>query len=197
MIKEIAAVTDKDKYTCVVTNPTIVLDEFSLSATMMQVEPDTFVEDNLSADIALVDKLAGLHESEPLNIRWRIPEGRSKFEHYNDIMNEAEEVACMKMFMNTKRFKPNYVIVSSDRVPIFMFCSDFKKCEVDWTTATTYVTGIYRDIPVLVSPALVHHDMVWGVTNEMTPGIVAFTKDSKVCYKIVNPSNFVRLRLED
>ena len=30
MIKEIAAVTNEPKYTCVVTNPTIVLDELSL-----------------------------------------------------------------------------------------------------------------------------------------------------------------------
>jgi hypothetical protein len=112
-------------------------------------------------------------------------------------MNEAEEVAAMKMFMSTKRFRPNYIIVSSDMVPIFRFCTDFKPCEVDWSTATTYVTGTYRDIPVVVSPVLTHHDMIWGVNDERAPGVVAFTKDDKVCYKIANLSNFVRLRLED
>lgn len=197
MIKEIAVVTKEPKYTCVFTNPTIVLDALSLTATMMTVEPDVFVEDNIYADISLVKELAGLHDSEPLSIRWRIPEGRSKFEHYNDIMYEAEEVAAMKMFMSTKRFRPNYVIVSSDMVPILRFCQDFKKCEVDGTADTTYVTGTYRDIPVLVSTALTNHDMIWGVNDERTPGVIAFTKDKKVCYKIVNPSNFVRLRLDD
>lgn len=197
MIKEIAVVTKEPKYTCVVTNPAIVLDELSLTATMMTVEPDVFVEDNLSADISLVKELAGLHECEPLNIRWRIPDGRSKFEHYNDIVSEAEEVAAMKMFMSTKRFRPNYVIVSSDMIPIFHFCYDYKMSEPDWSAEYTYVAGTYKDILVMTSPALTHHDMIWGVNDERTPGVVAFTKDNKVCYKTANPSNFVRLRLED
>ena len=197
MIKEIAAVTDKDKYTCVRTLSQDDADKYNLSVVTLHIEPDTFVDDDFSAEVTLVGKLVGLHESEHLNIRWQIPEGRSKFEHYNDIISEAEEVACMKLFMNTKRFRPNYVIVSSDMVPIFHFCYDYKPSEVDWTTPCTYVAGTYRDLPVLVSQVLTHHEMIWGVNNEITPGVVAFAKDNKICYKIANPSNFVYLKLED
>ena len=197
MIKEIAVVTDQESYRCVRILPEDVAEKYRMAVAMTTIKPNTFVDDDLSAEIALVSRLTELCESEPLNIRWRIPDGCPKFEHYNDIMSEAEEVAGMKMFMNTKRFRPNYVIVSSDMVPILMLCADFKKCDVDWTTVTTYVTGTYRDIPVLVSPALTHHDMIWSVNNEITPGIVAFTKEDKVCYKIANPNNFVHIRLED
>ncbi len=164
---------------------------------MTTVEPDTFVEDDYNADWKLLEDIVRLCDSETLYIRKTVPESCSKFEHYNNIICEAEEVAGMKVFMSTKRFRPNYVICSSDMFPIFNFSYDYKLRESDEPIHGTYLSGMYKDFPVLVSPVLKRGEMIWGVNDETAPGVITFTKDNKVCHKIVNINNFVMLKLED
>lgn len=38
-----------------------------------------------------------------------IPGGVSKVKHYNNILEEAEQMSMMSIYKNTMRFRPNYV----------------------------------------------------------------------------------------
>jgi hypothetical protein len=201
MIKEIAVVTNEDSYRCVRTLPEDVADKYQLTVATTTIKPDTFVDDDYKADWEIVSRLLNTCKEngseETLHIKRTIPPNTSKIEHYTNIMEEAHEVAQMKIYMNTKRFMPNFIIASSDISPILAFNPDDYRRNPDMPHEGTVVWGWYKDIPVLVSYSLKHNEMIWGVNNEVTPGIVAFTKDDKVCYKIANPSSFVYIKLED
>ena len=201
MIKEIAVVTSEDSYRCVRTLPEDVAAKYRMTVAMTTIKPDTFVDDDYKADWDIVSRLLDLCKEsssvETLVLKRVVPPNTSKVEHYTNIMEEAEELAKMRVYMNTKRFMPNFIIASSDISPILDFNPDNYKRNLDRPHEGTVVWGWYKDIPVLVSYSLKHNEMIWGVNNEVTPGIVAFTKDDKICYKIANPSSFVYIKLED
>ena len=201
MIKEIAVVTSDDSYRCVRTLPEDVADKYQLTVAMTTIKPDTFVDDDYKADLEIVDRLLNACKEngsvETIVLKRTVPPDTSKVEHYTNIMEEAEDLANARVYMNTKRFMPNFIIASSDISPILAFNPDNYKRNPDRPNEGTVVWGWYKDIPVLVSYSLKHNEMIWGVRDEVTPGIVAFTKDNKVCYRIANPSSFVYIKLED
>ena len=201
MIKEIAVVTDQESYRCVRILPEDIANKYRMTVAMTTIKPDTFVDDDYKADWDIVSRLLDLCKEsgsvETLVLKRTIPPDTSKVEHYTNIMEEAEDLAKVRVYMNTKRFMPNFIIASSDISPILDFNPDNYKRNPDIPHEGTVVWGWYKDIPVLVSYMLKHNEMIWGVNDEVTPGVVAFTKDDKVCYKIANPYNFVYLKLED
>jgi hypothetical protein len=198
MIKEITKVTTDSKYTCVVHQS---VDESALTVTMTSIEPDIFVEDDVSADIALHEALVKACENsnqvQMIALRRSLPAAVSKVEHYNNIIDESELLAQAFIFKRTKRLMPNYVIITADIFPLFSFHRDFKVNSAAQINGP-YCCGTYKDMPVIVSPFLNRGEMLWGVNDETTPGVVTFVNtENKVCNKIVNYSNFVMCKLED
>lgn len=200
MIKEITHPTRKGRY-----NYVAVYKQSNLLTTKIAyVEPDTFVDDDFKAETLLLTSLQELCKEngnvETLAIRrTAIPEGVSKVEHYNNILEEAEQMSMISIYKNTLRFRPNYVICSSDWYPILAFSEHFKMNKDAGVAHGTYCCGTYKDIlPVLISPSLNDGEMLWGVNDEYIPGIVTFiNKEGKICNKITNTSHFVLIKLED
>lgn len=202
MIKEVSQVTDKSTYTYVVTKLSTD-DPNSITAVMTTAEPDIFVEDDYVADWQLVEDIKNTcvtaNNVEALTIKKTIPADTTKVEHYSNIMAEAYELASARIYMNTKRFVPTYIIAASDLSPVLDFCSADGSYvrNADKPDEGTVVWGWYRDLPVIVSYKMNPGEMIWGVNHDLAPGVITFTKDTKVCNKIANPDNFVLLKLED
>lgn len=200
MIKEIASITRKCRYDYVAMQQSSNL----LTTKIAYVEPDNFVDDDFKAETLLLTSLQELCKEtgnvETLAIRrTAIPEGVSKVEHYNNILEEAEQMSMMSIYKNTMRFRPNYVICSSDWFPILALSKHFKMSKDVAVAHGTYCCGIYKDnIPVFIAPSLSDREMIWGVNDENSPGIVTFiNEEDKICNKIANDSHFVLLKLED
>lgn len=200
MINEIVHLTRKHRYNYVAVQKSSDL----LTTKIAYVEPDTFVDDDFKAETLLLTSLQELCKEkgnvETLAIRrTAIPEGVSKIEHYNNILEEAEQVSMMSIYKNTMRFRPNYVICSSGWYPILALSEHFKMNKDVGVIHGTYCCGIYKDIlPVFISPSLNDREMLWGVNDENIPGIVTFiNEEDKICNKIANTSHFVLLKLED
>jgi hypothetical protein len=202
MIKEISQVTNKSSYTYVVTKQSADYPD-SISAVMTSVEPDVFIEDDYKADWMLVEDIKNTcistNHIEILTLKRTLPVNTSKVEHYSNIMAEAYERASAHIYMNTKRFVPNYIIASSDISPVLEFCradgSYIRNANMPYEG--TVVWGWYRDLPVIVSYKMNPGEMIWGANHELTPGIITFVADKKVCNKIANTDNFVLIKLED
>ena len=200
MIKEITQTSIKDRYNYVILQKSSDLITTKIGYT----EPDIFVDDDYRAEEALFTNLKDLCKEkgnlETLTIRRTvIPEEISKVEHYNNILKEAEQVAMMSIYKNTMRFRPNYVICSSDWYPIFRLSNQFKINKEAGVVHGTYLCGTYKDIlPVFISPSFTNREMLWGVNDQYIPGIVTFINyEDKICNKVANDSHFVLVKLED
>ena len=173
----------------------------TLQAVFSIVSEDTYVDDDFEAEYKLQTELVDLckknNNTEEVNINRSIPENISKVDHYTNIIESLYTVAQMKIYKNTKRFVPNYVICSAHFVPLFAFCRGFRVLPVSKVHGT-YLYGIFRDIPVLISPILDKGVMLWGVNDETSPGIVTFVNDeNKICNKIVDDTCFTLIKLEE
>ena len=198
MIKEITKIIkDSKNYTGVMMKEV----DNNLQTVFSVISADTYVDDDFNAEYKLQNKLINLckknNNVEEVNINKSIPENMSKVEHYTDIIELLHTVAQMKIYKNTKRSVPNYVICSADFVPLFTFCRDFQVLPISKVHGT-YLNGMFRNIPVLISPILDRGEMLWGVNDETSPGIVTFVNDkNKICNKIINDNCFTLVKLEE
>lgn len=199
MVKEITQVTKDSKCWCVLTESDPA--GMTLSTKMVEIEADEFVDDDLDEEIRLTTKLVETCEEagnvNTLPVRRRIQENISKSKHYSDIVEVAELLAETSLYQNTKRFRSNYIMISSDLLPIFTFHQSFatRLCS---KINGIYLAGKYKHLPVLVLPALDRGQMIWGVNETNSSGIYTFVNDEgKVCNKITCPNYFTMIKLED
>ena len=198
MIKEITQTTRDKMYTYV----RMSSDDTIIGATMTHVESDIFVEDDYFAETSLhIDLVNTCEESGNIEVlpmkKLSKPEEVSKFDYYNDIVSDAEMIAELVVYKNTMKFKPNFIMCSSAWLPILRFSEHFKMSPPQ-PVVGPYIAGTYKQLPVIVTPVFDKGEMMWGVNDKMTPGVVTFiNEEEKICNKIANPSNFVLIKLED
>ena len=199
MINEISQITEDSKCMCVVMES--LSDPMSITPKMITVEPDEFVdrgfdeEESLTTRIVEACKAAG--NVEVLSQHRTLPEGWSKFQYYNSVVDESEALANAVIYKNTKRFRPNFIMMSSDLLPVFVFTRHFEQNPCIRLNGI-YIAGKYRNLPVLVSPTLDRGQMIWGVNETLSSGVVTFVNnEGKVCNKIVSPDHLVLIKFED
>lgn len=208
MIKEISQVTRDNRFLSLETEFNYATDSPPgpvMTAKMVEVKPGIFVDDTINAEYALIKDVVKACEEAgnalTLHRHRAVPEDLYQIDYYDSILDEAEDLAGMLLFKNTDMFRPTYLVISSDLLPLFRFTKHFRMkhphTEPPYIVKGTCTVGTYKDIPVLVSPFLDRGQMLFGVNQPMNTGIVTFTKHGKVCYKITNPKYFALLTLED
>ena len=172
-----------------------------LTAKIVEVEPDEFFDDPFDFEVSLITRMKEACEAsgtvEDVPQGRTIPEGRSKFEHYSALADIMHRLADARIFKNTKKFRAEYLIMSSDLLPVFVFSSDFKPEPLSKIHGM-YVTGSYKNIPVLVSPVLDKGEILWGVNEDKSSSILTFLNDEDhICSKVVNPTSLLLMKLKD
>lgn len=172
-----------------------------LTAKIIEVEPDEFFEDPFDLEVSLITRMKEACEAsgnvEDVPQGRTIPEGRSKFEHYSALTDIMHRLADARIFNNTKKFRAEYLIMSSDLLPVFVFSQDFKPEPLSKIHGM-YVTGSYKNIPVLVSPVLNKGELIWGVNEDKSSSILTFLNDEDhICSKVVNPKTLFMMKLHD
>lgn len=172
-----------------------------LTAKIVEVEPDEFFDDPFDFEVSLITRMKEACEAsgnvEDVPQGRTIPEGRSKFEHYSALTDIMHRLADARIFKNTKKFRAEYLIMSSDLIPVFCFSPDFKPALIVKMHGM-YVAGSYKNIPVLVSPLLDTGEMLWGVNEDKSSSVLTFLNDEdQMCSKIVNPKTLLLMKLHD
>lgn len=172
-----------------------------LTAKVIEVEPDEFFEDPFDLEVSLITRMKEACEAsgnvEDVPQGRIIPEGRSKFEHYSALTDIMHRLADARIFNNTKKFRAEYLIMSSDLLPVFVFSPDFKRVPLSKIHGM-YVAGSYENIPVLISPILDKGEMIWGVNEDKSSSVLTFLNNKdQVCSKIVNPKTLFMMKLHD
>ena len=90
--------------------------------------------------------------------------GVSKTEHYEGF-TEIVENARRYIYDRTKRFAPNYMIISSDVLPILTFIKGFTAAPVG-TINGPYFAGTLNGLKVYVSPTFANGEFVVGVNGD-------------------------------
>lgn len=172
-----------------------------LTAKIVEVEPDEFFEDPFDLEVSLITRMREACEAsgnvEDVPQGRIIPEGRSKFEHYSALTDIMHRLADARIFNNTKKFRAEYLIMSSDLLPVFIFSPGFKPEPLSKIHGM-YVTGSYNNIPVLVSPVLNEGEMLWGVNEDKSSSVLTFLNNKdQICSKVVNPKTLFMMKLHD
>lgn len=172
-----------------------------LTAKIVEVEPDEFFADPFDFELSLITRMKEACEAsgnvEDVPQGRTIPEGRSKFEHYSALTDIMYCLADACIFKNTKKFRAEYLIMSSDLLPVFIFSLEFKRvplCKMQGM----YVAGLYKNIPVLISPVLNRGEMLWGVNEDKSSSVLTFLNNKDhICSKVVNPNSLLLMKLND
>ena len=172
-----------------------------LTAQVVEVEPDEFFDDPFDLEVSLITRMKEACEAsgnvEDVPQGRIIPEGRSKFEHYSALTDIMHHLADACIYKNTKKFRAEYLIMSSDLIPVFVFSPDFKPEPLSKLHGM-YVTGSYKNIPVLVSPVLDRGEMIWGVNEDRSSSVLTFLNNKdQICSKVVNPQTLFMMKLHD
>lgn len=172
-----------------------------LTAKIVEVEPDEFFDDPFDLEVSLITRMREACEAsgnvEDVPQGRTIPEGRSKFEHYSALTDVMYHLADARIYKNTKKFRAEYLIMSSDLLPVFVFIPDFKPVPLSKIHGI-YVAGSYNNIPVLVSPVLNKGEMIWGVNEDKSSSVLTFLNNNdQACSKVVNPKTLFMMKLHD
>lgn len=172
-----------------------------LTAQVVEVEPDEFFDDPFDFEVSLITRMKEACEAsgnvEDVPQGRTIPEGRSKFEHYSALTDIMQRLADARIFKNTKKFRAEYLIMSSDLLPVFIFSPEFKRVPLSKMQGM-YVAGSYKNIPVLVSPILDKGEMLWGVNEDKSSSVLTFLNNKDhACSKVVNPTSLLLMKLKD
>ena len=92
-----------------------------------------------------------------------LPVGVSKTEHYEGF-SEIVEIAKMRIFQRTKRFSPNYMLISPTVLPILTFIKGFTEAPTGETNGPHFV-GTLNGLKVYVSPNIEDGKFVIGVNG--------------------------------
>ena len=95
-----------------------------------------------------------------------LPAGVSKFEHYNGFL-EVVEMAKAVIYNRTKKFHPNYMVISSDVLPVLRFINGFTAVK-NAKMNGPYKVGELDGLNVYVSPILGQGEFFLGLNgNDM------------------------------
>lgn len=172
-----------------------------LTAKIIEVEPDEFFDDPFDLEVSLITRMKEACEAsgniEDVPQGRTIPEGRSKFEHYSAITDVMYHLADTHIYKNTKKFRAEYLVMSSDLLPVFVFSPEFKKAPLSKMQGM-YVAGSYKNLPVLISPILSKGEMIWGVNEDKSSSVLTFLNNKdQICSKVVNPQTLFMMKLHD
>ena len=121
----------------------------------LQYEIDTEV-------INLLDETAGAVQPD---LTWSktLPVGVSKAQHYEGF-TEVVEIARQLIYDRTKKFAPNYMIISSSVLPILTFINGWNAAPAGQVNGP-YFAGSLNSLRVYVSPALAAGEYLIGVNG--------------------------------
>jgi hypothetical protein len=95
-----------------------------------------------------------------------LPAGVSKFEHYNGFL-EVVEMARAIIYNRTKKFHPNYMVISSDVLPVLRFINGFTAVK-NVKMNGPYKVGELDGLAVYVSPLMGEGEFFLGLNgNDM------------------------------
>ena len=95
-----------------------------------------------------------------------LPAGVSKFEHYNGFL-EVVEMARAIIYNRTKKFHPNYMVISSDVLPVLRFINGFTAVK-NVKMNGPYKVGELDGLNVYVSPLMGEGEFFLGLNgNDM------------------------------
>lgn len=95
-----------------------------------------------------------------------LPAGVSKFEHYNGFL-EIVEMAKAIIYNRTKKFHPNYMVISSDVLPVLRFINGFTAVK-NVKMNGPYKVGDLDGLSVYVSPLMGAGEFFLGLNgNDM------------------------------
>lgn len=195
----ISNVTQDDR--CITAADSVDETTMMITSKIIKVEPDEFFDDPFDLEVSLITRMKEACEAsgnaEDVPQGRAIPEGRSKSAHYSALLDVAHHLADVRIYKNTKRFSADYLIMSSDLLPVFVFTQDFKPEPLSKIHGM-YVAGSYKDIPVLVSPVLERGEMIWGVNKKQSSSVLTFlNNEDHICCKVVNPASLLLIKLND
>lgn len=93
-----------------------------------------------------------------------LPVGVSKQEHYAGFV-EILEIARQKIYDRTKRFAPNYMLISSNILPILAFIPGFEAAPAGSINGP-YFAGTLNSLKVYVTPNITPNTFVIGVNGD-------------------------------
>ena len=120
-------------------------------------------------DTEIVDMLyKAAFKSEDEVIEWSkaLPHGVSKFEHYNGFLEVVEQAKAV-IYNRTRKFHPNYMVISADVLPVLRFINGFTAVK-NAKMNGPYKVGELDGLNVYVSPALTSGEFFLGLNgNDM------------------------------
>jgi hypothetical protein len=112
--------------------------------------------------VAMLKEGAGVAE-EALTWSKTLPAGVSKFEHYNGFL-EVVEMAKAIIYNRTKKFHPNYMVISSDVLPVLRFINGFTAVK-NVKMNGPYKVGELDGMGVYVSPLMGEGEFFLGLNG--------------------------------
>lgn len=113
--------------------------------------------------VQLLDNTAGTAQA---SLTWSktLPVGVSKMEHYQGF-TEIVEIARQIIYDRTKRFAPNYMVISSSVLPVLTFINGYSAAPAGQVNGP-YFAGTLNGLRVYVSPSLTAGDFLVGVNGD-------------------------------
>ena len=116
-------------------------------------------------DTEIVKMLAdGAGEADP-SLIWSktLPIGVSKWEHYNGFLEIFEKAKAI-IYNRTKKFHPNYMVVSADCLPVLRFINGYTAVK-NAKMNGPYKVGELDGVGIYVSPALASGEFFFGLNG--------------------------------
>ena len=104
------------------------------------------------------NKLKEIGNSDIITLTRKLTAGVSKFDHYNNLINEV--------YVKASSIGAEYFIVAANCLPIFCFATGFEMT-TNIPIQGSYVAGTYKGFPIIVSPCLDSFEMICGAGADM------------------------------
>ena len=92
-----------------------------------------------------------------------LPVGVSKFEHYNGFLEVIEQAKAI-IYSRTKKFQPNYMVISSDCLPVLRFVNGFTAVKNPKMNGP-YKVGELDSLSIYVSPDMGKGEFFFGLNG--------------------------------
>lgn len=92
-----------------------------------------------------------------------LPHGVSKFEHYNGFLEVIEQARAI-IYSRTKKFHPNYMVISSDCLPVLRFVNGFTAVKNPKMNGP-YKVGELDSLSIYVSPDMGKGEFFFGLNG--------------------------------
>lgn len=135
-------------------------------------------EVQLEKELVWCKRVKEISSSDVFTLTRKLPAGVSKFNHYNNIINEAH--------LKAASIGAKYFIVAANWLPIISFATDFEMTR-NISIQGSYVAGTYKGLPIIVSPCLGSFEMICG----------ADTPTPEYNTAAIDMNKFMFIKLED